>query len=125
MVAERGHRGGRFWSAGLGLLLLLVLSGAARAQDQPGSLRGVVYDQDFDVPLPGAQVLIVELGQAKATNEQGNFVFTEVAPGTYTVVFSKDGYVRQVKAGVVVEAGRLTDLDVSLAGEFTEMEEFL
>src|SRR5678815_993517 len=113
MAAERGQETGRrSWiAAGLGLLLLLLLSGAARAQDQPGSLRGVVYDKDFDVPLPGAQVLIVELGQAKVTNEQGNFVFTEVAPGSYTVVVSKDGYVRQVKAGVVVAAGRLTDLD--------------
>jgi len=127
MAADRGQETGRrSWiAAGLGLLLLLLLSGAVRAQDQPGSLRGVVYDKDFDVPLPGAQILIVELGQAKVTNEQGNFVFTEVPPGTYTVVVSKDGYVRQVKAGVVVGAGRLTDLEASLAGEFTEMEEFL
>jgi hypothetical protein len=40
-------------------------------------------------------------------------------------VFSKDGYVRQVKGDVVVIAGQLTDVDVQLAGEFTEMEEFV
>jgi len=105
--------------------ILLALSAPASAQQQPGSLRGIVYDKDFDVPLAGAQILIVERGQATSTSDQGNFVFPEVPPGSYTLVISKDGYVRQVKANVVVAPGRLTDVDVTLAGEFTEMDEFL
>jgi outer membrane receptor protein involved in Fe transport len=90
-----------------------------------GSIRGVVRDQDFDAPLAGAQVSNVETGQKAMTSAQGNFVFPEVAPGRYTLVFSKDGFVRQVKADVVVSEGRLTDLEVRLAGDITEMEEFV
>ena len=45
--------------------------------------------------------------------------------GLYTVIISKPGYVRQVRSGVVVSAGKLADLDVSLSGEVTEMEEFV
>lgn len=95
------------------------------AQQQAGSIRGVVLDKDFDVPLAAALVANVETGEKVTTTEQGNFVFAQVPPGTYTLVFSKDGYVRQVKTGVVVSAGQLTDVDVALAGEFTEMEEFV
>jgi outer membrane receptor protein involved in Fe transport len=113
------------------LWLLLGAAASAAAQDpgaaegQPGSIRGFVTDLDFDVPLPGAQVLIVETGQAQETSDQGGFVFPQVAPGRYTLVFTKEGYVRQVKADVLVTAGQLTDVDVSLSGEFTEMDEFL
>ncbi len=95
------------------------------AQQQAGSIRGVAYDKDFDTPLGGVEVLAVETGQAVTTSEQGNFVFSHVPPGTYTLVFSKEGYVRQVRADVVVSAGQLTDVDVWLPGEFTEMDEFV
>src|SRR6266850_4864042 len=105
-------------------VMLLVSAGAA-AQERAGFIRGVVYDKDFGTPLAGAQVLIVETGQKVTTTDQGNFVFSQVPPGKYTLVFSKEGYVRQVRADAVVSAGQMTDLDVSLAGEFTDMEEFL
>ncbi|MGQ0552975.1 MAG: TonB-dependent receptor domain-containing protein [Planctomycetota bacterium] len=110
------------------IAVLCALSAAAFAQDAPvpaGSVRGVVYDQDFNAPLPEARVLIVETGQSVMTAERGNYVFGQVPAGRYTLVFSKDGYVRQVKADVVVTAGQLTDVDVWLAGEFTEMDEFV
>jgi TonB-dependent receptor len=102
----------------------LVIAAAAGAQS-PGSIRGTVYDLDFDVPVPGALVSIAETGQKAETTDQGNFVLNQVRPGRYTVVFSKDGYIRQVKANVAVQPGQLTDLDILLAGEFTEMEELV
>jgi hypothetical protein len=90
-----------------------------------GGIRGVVYDKDFDVPLAVAQVLIVETGDKTTTTDEGNYVFGKVAPGTYTLVFSKDGYTRQLTSDVVVSPGQMTDVDASLPGEFTEMEEFI
>ncbi|MCI0675142.1 MAG: TonB-dependent receptor [Phycisphaerales bacterium] len=101
-----------------------IALGAFSLQDG-GLIRGVVYDKDFDAPLAGAQVTIAETGRTVVTNDEGNFVFGQVAPGEYTLVFSKDGYARQVKAGVIVSAGQLVDADASLTGEVTEMEEFV
>lgn len=98
---------------------------AAAAQAGSGSIRGVVYDRDFEVPLPDAQVLLVESGQKAQSGPQGNYVIPAVAPGSYTLIVSKPGFVRQVRTSVVVAEGRLTDVDVWLAGEFTEMEEFV
>jgi hypothetical protein len=102
-----------------------VLDARASAQDQPGSIRGVVSDRDFDVPLADALVTVAETGQKAVTSEQGNYVIQGVPPGRYTLVFSKDGFVRQVRADVLVSAGQLTDADAALAGEFTEMDEFV
>lgn len=106
------------------LVAVLLLSSLAAAQ-QTGSIRGVVYDKDFDAPLALAQVTIVETGVQVTATEEGTYVFTEVPPGQYTMVFSKEGYARFVRTDVQVAAGQLTDLDASLSGEFTEMEEYI
>lgn len=95
------------------------------AQDGGGSVRGMVYDDDFDTPLADAEVLIAETGQKTLVTEQGNFLIENVAPGIYTLVFSKEGYTRRVKGDVVVTAGKMTEIEASLFGEFTDMEEFI
>jgi hypothetical protein len=103
-----------------------MLFNAIPAAAQPsGSIRGIVYDQDFNAPLPAAQVLIAETGDKATGTDQGNYVLGQVPAGTYTLIFSKPGYTRQVQANVVVSAGQLTDVDAYLSGEFTEMEEFV
>ena len=109
---------------GLALTVPLVL-GTTPVGQEHGSVRGIVLDQDFEVPLPGVSVLIVETGQAATTTDQGNYVFAQVVAGRYTLVLSKDGYTRQIRPDVVVTAGQLTDVDVSLLGEFTELGEFV
>ncbi len=109
----------------VGALALIALGGSAAAQQQVGSIRGTVHDRDFDAPLPQAQVLAVENGRKVLTGDQGNFLLGELPAGRYTLVVSKDGYVRQVRSDVVVGAGQMTEIEFSLAGDFTDMEEFL
>lgn len=104
-------------------LLMLVLA-PAWAQ-QAGSIRGVIYDKDFEAPVPGARVVIAETGEEATSADEGNYVFSQVTPGSYTLVFSKEGYTRQIKSDVVVRAGSMTEVDVWLTGDFTEMEEFV
>ncbi len=107
-----------------GVAALLWLASAVMAQ-QFGGIRGVVYDEEFDVPLPEVQVLINETAQTTTTNEEGVFVFGQVEPGTYTVVFSKPGFTRQFTTDVVVAPGRMSELSATMPPEFTEMEEFI
>jgi TonB-dependent receptor len=91
---------------------------------QAGSIRGLVSDKDFDVPLGAAVVQIVETGQKTVTSDQGNFVLPDVPPGKYTLVFSKEGYVRQL-AEIVVSSGQLAEVNIALSGDFTDLEEFV
>jgi TonB-dependent receptor len=109
----------------VGIFFLLFISNIILAAELTGGIRGMIYDSDFEAPLAAAQVTISETGEKTVSTDAGNYVFGEVKPGTYTVIFSKDGYVRQVKANVVVSEGKMTEVDSSLAGDFTEMEEFV
>ena len=92
---------------------------------QVGSIRGIVYDRDFDAPLGAATIDVVGLRKRVVGNDNGNFLIPDVPAGTYTLVFSKDGYARQVRGDVIVREGQLTDVTIRLAGEFEEMEEFV
>jgi len=97
----------------------------ARAQSVGGGLRGVVYDAEFDGPVPEATVKIIELNRQTNTLEDGRFLFSEVPAGSYTLTVSKPGYERYVQSAVVVAAGALADVTVRLKGEFAEMEELV
>jgi hypothetical protein len=98
---------------------------AGAATQQAGSIRGIVVDQDFDTPIAGATVTIAETGQRVGTTEDGHYVFKQVLPGRYTLVFAREGYGQQVRADVVVAENRLTDVDAALVGEFTDLEEYV
>jgi len=112
------------WRSSSRIAAPLLLSVAVSAQ-QAGSIRGVVYDKDFESPVAGATVLNVDTNQKVTTSDQGNYSFPSVQPGKYTLVFAKEGYVRQLETDVIVVAGQLTDLNVWLAGDFVEMEEYV
>jgi hypothetical protein len=110
----------------LALAIALASPGiAAVAAQQAGGVRGVVYDKDFGAPIGNAKVEILELRKSVTASEDGNYVFTDVPAGSYTLLFTKDGYTRQVRSEVVVAEGALVDVDASLSGEFTDMDEFV
>jgi outer membrane receptor protein involved in Fe transport len=90
-----------------------------------GTIRGIVTDRDFNTPLAGATVQVLNTRARATTNENGAYTITGVEPGAYTVVISKDGYVRAVRPNVPVTAGQLSDADAALAGEFEDMDEFV
>ena len=102
-----------------------LLPSLASFAQQAGSIRGMIYDKDFDAPLPAAKITITETGDTALSTDEGNYVFHQITPGTYTLVFRKDGYTQQVKANVIVTPGQMTEIDVWLAGDFVEMEEFV
>lgn len=112
------------WYISICFVMTQLIMTAAIAQ-QAGSVRGIVYDKDFDAPLAAAQVSIAETGDKITAAEEGNFFFGQLPPGNYTLVFSKSGYTRQVQTNVVVSPGKMTDVEAWLSGEFTEMEEFI
>lgn len=95
------------------------------AAQQAGSIRGTVYDREWNAPIVQAQVSVVETGQRVETDDQGAFTLSALKPGKYTLVVAKEGYVRQVRADVIVSQGQLTEVTIQLAGDFTDLEPFV
>jgi len=78
---------------------------------QTGGIQGTVTDENQQ-PLAGASVNIVELNRQAGADEQGNYSFTGVADGTYTLVVSYIGYEEAERT--VTVAGSVATVDFSL-----------
>ena len=108
------------------VLAACLLAHPAAAQSAGGgSIRGVVSDREFGAPIAGASVSVLGTKLRVQTRENGSYVLPNLGAGSYTLVITKDGFVREVKANVRVSEGQLVDADATMAGEFEDMEEFV
>ncbi|MCG8431815.1 MAG: carboxypeptidase-like regulatory domain-containing protein, partial [Candidatus Omnitrophica bacterium] len=69
----------RWWICCMVVVTVVSFRAAAWAQ-QMGSIRGTVYDRDFDVPLAAVEISIAETGAAAVADDEGNFVFGDIPP---------------------------------------------
>ncbi len=110
--------------------MLLLLSAAsctrpASAQEATGGIRGIVRDVDLGGTVPSAMVQIVERGARRPTDDEGVFFFEDVPAGSYTIIVTKAGYERAIRPGIAVAPGRMTEIEVELRAEVTELEEMV
>lgn len=104
---------------------LLAAPALGQAAGGAGSIRGVVTDREFGSPIAGATVSVLGTKARTQTREDGSYVLPNLGAGSYTLVITRDGFTREVKANVAVAQGQLVDADASMAGEFEDMEEFV
>ncbi len=91
--------------------VIIVLISTVIFSQTKGTISGIVLDKEVDnSPLPFANVFIKGTSIGTTTEFEGNYAF-QVAPGTYTVVFSFIGYQTIEIPNVVVSEGGTTKLD--------------
>lgn len=95
-------------------LFLFTIAGWAQTS---GRITGtVVFGGDKSV-IHGASVIISELKRTVNSDDDGNFVFSNVPPGTYTIHAHLEGFREETKS-VVVRAGSTSTvtLELNLSG---------
>ena len=101
----------------LSVILVVVHPGSPAAAPAAGTVAGVAKDA-LERPIPAARMrLEASDGQVVArttADEQGQFAFTGVAPGTYAVVGEKDGF-ETATAVVTVSENEGASADLTLA----------
>src|ERR1700719_2069142 len=90
----------------LGFELLVPASGGAQTLS---SIAGVVKDA-AGTPVAGATVEVaspdlIERVRTVSSNAQGNYQFTSLVPGTYSVTFKAPGFTTLKNDGVELPAG--------------------
>ncbi|HKJ49747.1 MAG TPA: carboxypeptidase-like regulatory domain-containing protein, partial [Christiangramia sp.] len=109
------------------LLALLLLVTSLQAQNgQPGSIAGKLSDREMGgEPLPFANVLLKGTTKGTTSDYDGLYILDKVEPGTYTVVFSFVGYETLEVPDVVVEAGKVTEVNTDLGSSAAALDEVL
>jgi hypothetical protein len=109
----------------LGLTLMLAFCAVAGfAQQATGTLRGQVSDE-FGGSVVGATVTVVSqsgVEKTAVTNDEGIYVVSGLAPGTYTVRATATGFATYENADVQLAAGRREPLDIKLGVTIAEQK---
>jgi TonB-dependent receptor len=98
------------------MVLVSLLAGATSSGNSAsgnGSVNGTVKDAAGAV-LQGAQIVLQPTATTVATDAQGNFLISDVKPGTYTVTISYVGFASSV-ATIVVNAGQATPVNATMS----------
>jgi hypothetical protein len=95
-------------------------------QKAPGTITGNVVGQD-GVAVAGANVKLMQEGQLVSqeitSSENGQFTFTNVAPGSFQLVITSEGFAEHTSTGVLESGENFTAPQVSmvLATKVTEV----
>ncbi len=89
---------------------------------QSGVIKGKIIDAKTNETLIGATVVIKGTTTGSAADLDGNFIIPKAPVGTHTLVVSSVGYQTVEKNSVLVESGKETILDLSLASEDIVLE---
>ncbi|MFO7936506.1 MAG: TonB-dependent receptor [Kiritimatiellia bacterium] len=97
----------------------------AQDADSMGTLRVQVIDADWEAPLAGASVSVVELDKLSKTEDDGSVLFKEIPFGKYNLLVSYSGFERQLMRGVVVNPGEVQQVVIRLSPIYTDMDELV
>ncbi len=122
-MMRRGHKDIGTWIFALSLVMVgLVMPG--RAQTNYGAVRGLVSDSQGSV-LPNASVSLMneqtKVVRKSVTNGGGEYLFTALDPGTYTVTISAPAFSKMQQNGILVSIGNTSTVDAKLkTGDVTQ-----
>jgi len=80
-------------------------------------VNGFVIHSESKKPLKDVSVtayLVSKKEKVAVTDEEGNFVFDELKPGTYKFVFEKAGFKRTTKEKVVIKTDEAFQLNIEM-----------
>jgi hypothetical protein len=95
----------------------LGIASTVFAQVESGTINGIVLDNSGAV-ISGAGVIITNAatGQARktVTNTSGEYSVPFLAPGTYDIEASKEGFATSVQRGVILQVNQIQGINITL-----------
>jgi len=104
------------------LILCFIVFLTSTLFAQKGSLSGVIKDENET--LIGATVTIEKTSLGTSTDFNGNYLFSDIEPGTYNFVFSFLGYISQTHK-IEIKQGQNIVFNVVLKSDATLLDEYV
>ncbi len=105
--------------------MLALVSGMIMSAQDTGSIAGNLTDKELNnEPLPFANILIKGTTKGTQSDFDGLYEIANLEPGSYTLVLSYLGYETVELPNILVEAGKVTTVNVPMgASEGVALEE--
>ena len=94
----------------------IILWHACKQEEEnlPGTIYGVVTDKATGEPVKSAGVELSPVGLKTITGTEGQFEFTELVPGNYTLLVTKTGYADYASNSIEVKPGQTAQSDIQM-----------
>ena len=113
---------GKLYS-GIVSMLLVMLCYGAYAQNNNGTIKGIVTTADGK-PAPYITIGLEHLGKGSVTNEKGVYTIKNVPAGAHTIKISAVGINAQEQA-VSVVAGQTVTVNISISENLSQLKEII
>lgn len=104
------------------IVLLFVISTSNYAQNGVGTISGQVREANTKLPLVAANIILLGTDLGAATDDNGNFIIRNVPSNTYQVRASIIGYRSQIKTDIIVQPGKVTQVNFDLSAETIQLD---
>jgi len=104
------------------LAIIFIISANIYSQNGVGTISGQVRETNTRLPLVAANIILLGTDLGAATDDGGNFIIKNVPSNTYQIRASIIGYRSQIKTDIVVQPGKLTQVNFDLSPETIEIE---
>ena len=103
----------------------LMFYSSVNAQVITKNIRGTIIDEDSQVPLIGASIIIIDSDPitGATTDENGNFIMENVPIGRYDLEVAYLGYKSKIIPGINLGAGKDVVLNISLIESTIDLDE--
>ncbi len=106
------------------VVLVLLASALAMAQNDRGSVTGTVTDP-ASATVPGAKLVLTNIATGVSSNAQttptGNYTFTSIPVGNYNLTVQATGFKTEIQHDIAVQLDQTARLDIKLSvGSATE-----
>lgn len=100
----------------ISLSLIIFCNACKNVQEEElmGTIYGVVTDKASGEPVQTAGVELSPVGLKTITGNEGQFEFTNLTPGNYTLLVTKTGYADYASNTIVVKSGQTAKGDVQI-----------
>lgn len=109
--------------SGLAILLLLQSLMIISADAQTGGIRGRVYNEMTNEPVPFVNMVIYGTRIGSTTDLDGNFIFAGLEPGYVRLQIFAVGFEEKITEEFLVTNARVANIDISLKEIEYELEE--
>lgn len=106
-------------------LMVALATPGARGKGANGALRGNILDADFSVPVSGAFIALEGTNFGGVTDAEGSFFINDIPAGRYSILASKDGFIRERRADLIVAPGSVKEVSFDMTAEVVELDEFV
>ena len=104
--------------------LIHILSGYTQ-ENMNQTLRGIVVDQETQIPIPGVNIILTETDPQQGTisDENGYFRFENVSVGKQIIRASYIGYKTQIIDNLIISSAKEKIIKIELEESVTEIDE--